>query len=250
MVSSVTSLAVLTPSQVGNVPVTVESGATGYVLVSYRAPDLAKVASDGGKLLAPVATLGRYSAVYKLNGGTKYVVSGINANDYSASAVILNGLTPSFAIVNERTDDQWTAFATPNTAVGPSIAFTLPSKWKISNSTASYRVSVRPTCTYGYSAFSVFPPMSPGTNFVTVSMTDGTTTVNRVIPVGVTSSMVCQNGGSAAATSCSCPADFTTPDCSRPLCQQGVLNSWGDALHCGLEMLEAVCAAGNRLRNS
>ncbi|KAK6026113.1 hypothetical protein OSTOST_07971, partial [Ostertagia ostertagi] len=74
--------------------------------------------------------------------------------------------------------------------------------------------------------------MSPGANFVTVSLNDGTTTVNRVIPVGVASSMVCQNGGTAGSTSCSCPADFTTPDCSRPICQQGELNSWGDVCNC------------------
>nr|CDJ88706.1 Protein C49C3.4 [Haemonchus contortus] len=233
MISSVTSLALLTPSQVGNTPVTVESGATGYVFLSYRDVSSVKVASDDGNMLAPVTVIGRFSAVYKLKGAKKYVISGFNSNDYSASAVILNGLTPSFTIINERTDDEWTAFASPDSVAGPSIALTLPPGWHAPrDNTLMYRVSARPTCNFGYTAFSVFPPMSPGANIVTISLSDGTTTVNRVIPVGVTSQMVCQNGGKASPTMCSCPSDFTTPDCSRPICQQGELNTWGDACAC------------------
>ncbi|XGW17273.1 hypothetical protein V3C99_002127 [Haemonchus contortus] len=233
MISSVTSLALLTPSQVGNTPVTVESGATGYVFLSYRDVNSVKVASDDGNMLAPVTVIGRFSAVYKLKGAKKYVISGLNSNDYSASVVILNGLTPSFTIVNERTDDEWTAFASPTSVAGPSIALTLPPGWHAPrDNTSMYRVSARPTCNFGYTAFSVFPPMSPGANMVTVSLTDGTTTVNRVIPVGVTSQMVCQNDGRAGPTMCSCSSDFTAPDCSRPICQQGELNTWGDACAC------------------
>ncbi|VDO47115.1 unnamed protein product [Haemonchus placei] len=233
IISSVTSLALLTPKQVGNTPVTVESGATGYVFLSYRDVNSVEVASDDGNMLVPVAVIGRFSAVYKLKGAKKYVISSFNSKDYSASVVILNGLTPSFTIVNERTDDEWTAFASPDSAAGPSIALTLPPGWHAPrDNTSIYRVSARPTCNFGYTAFSVFPPMSPGANSVTVPLTDGTTTVNRVIPVGVTSQMVCQNGGSAGASMCSCTSDFTTPDCSRPICQQGELNTWGDACAC------------------
>ncbi|KAK5978181.1 hypothetical protein GCK32_007558 [Trichostrongylus colubriformis] len=233
MISSVTSLALLAPTQVGNAPVAVDPGATGYVFLSYRGANLAKVTRDDGTALTPLVVTGRYSAVYKLGGASKYVVSGINSYDYSASAVILNGIAPSFTIINERTDDEWTAFATPDYVTGPSIAFTLPSGWQVLSSTdANYRVSSRQACTFGYSAFSVFPAMSAGANFVTVTLSDGTTTVNRVVPVGVTSSMVCQNNGTAGVTSCSCTSDFTMPDCSRPICQNGELNTWGDVCDC------------------
>lgn len=233
MVSTSTSLALHTNSQLGRVSVTVDPGASGYALLNCRDVSLLKVTTADGKATGPFKVLGRYSAAYKLAGGSTYVLQEIASNDFSVSAVIMDGITPPYVIVDKRTDDASTAFASPNTAVGPSLAFALPFGWKVVNSTnANYRVTSRPTCAFDHNTFTVLPPFSAGANFLTVTLANDATVVNRVMFFGVTSSMECQNGGAEGATSCSCLPEFSSLDCSRPVCEQGELNTWGDACNC------------------
>lgn len=90
----------------------------GFILKVWTKPanDLAD-----GKATGPFKVLGRYSAAYKLAGGSTYVLQEIASNDFSVSAVIMDGITPPYVIVDKRTDDASTAFASPNTG---SIRFT------------------------------------------------------------------------------------------------------------------------------
>ncbi|RCN30685.1 hypothetical protein ANCCAN_23549 [Ancylostoma caninum] len=69
-------------------------------------------------------------------------------------------------------------------------------------------------------------------NFITVTLRNGTTELNRVVPVASSAEIDCQNSAVPGVNKCSCPAGFSTPDCSRPMCAQGILNTWSDVCNC------------------
>ncbi|VDL70546.1 unnamed protein product [Nippostrongylus brasiliensis] len=158
MLSSKTSLALLEKNLIGSGSAFIEAGASGYIFLSSRDINAVRVVTGAGTVLSPAQIFGRYSAVFQLSGGSSYAMQGVTSDDFTASVVVLNGITPSSIIVGSMQDDSTTAFASPDSA--------------------------------------------------------------------------CQNGGSSGVTKCSCPPDYTSVDCSRPLCDQGQLNSWGDACNC------------------
>ncbi|RCN36385.1 hypothetical protein ANCCAN_17742 [Ancylostoma caninum] len=190
MLSSTTSLTVHANRQVGNVAITVDSGAKGYAFVSKAAAKQIRVTNASGIPVDPI-NVGRLTAVYELIENTNYSVLTQDHSDYAVSVVILNGLTPSFTVVDKRTDSANTALVSPNTlfenesnrelkrevhvtipAAGPSIVFTLPDGWQVKNNAdKNYRVATRERCTFGHATFTVFTPMKEKLNFVTIVRT-------------------------------------------------------------------------------
>ncbi|ETN68771.1 hypothetical protein NECAME_15645 [Necator americanus] len=120
-------------------------------------------------------------------------------------------------------------------ATGPSIVFTMSNGWKVQNNAdKNYRVASRQSCTFGYDTFTVFSSMKNAVNFITVTLTNGTSALQRALPIPSTSAVDCQNGGYEKVDRCSCPIGFSAPDCSRPVCQTGTLNTWGDVCNSDL----------------
>ncbi|KAL6728334.1 hypothetical protein Aduo_010115 [Ancylostoma duodenale] len=232
MLSSTTSLTVHANRQVGNVAITVDSGAKGYAFVSKAATKAIRCENDNGIPLDPI-NVGRLTTVYRLKENAKYSILSKDHSDYAISVVILNGLTPSFTVVDEGTDIANTALVSPNTPAGPSIVFTLPDGWQVKNNAdRNYRVATREQCIFGHGRFTVFASMKEHMNFVTVILKNGTTELNRVMPVASTTQINCQNNSEMEVNKCSCPTGFSTPDCSRPMCEQGILNTWSDVCIC------------------
>ncbi|KIH45570.1 hypothetical protein ANCDUO_24390 [Ancylostoma duodenale] len=114
MLSSTTTLTLHANHQVGNVAITVDSGAKGYAFVSKAATKQIRVTNAIGIPLDPI-NVGRLTTVYELIGNTKYSVLSKDQADYAISVVILNGLTPSFTIVDKGTDIANTALISPKT---------------------------------------------------------------------------------------------------------------------------------------
>ncbi|KAK6740251.1 hypothetical protein RB195_008614 [Necator americanus] len=234
MLSSDVSLTVHANRQTGRVSAFIDSGATGYVFVSNQDQSLIGVRNANGASVSPIP-VGKFSSVYKLNGNSMYTILCSSQDDYSISVVVLNGLTPAFSIVDERTDDANTALASPNRTTGPSIVFTMSNGWKVQNNAdKNYRVASRQSCTFGYDTFTVFSSMKNAVNFITVTLTNGTSALQRALPIPSTSAVDCQNGGYEKVDRCSCPIGFSAPDCSRPVCQTGTLNTWGDVCNSDL----------------
>ncbi|EYC00104.1 hypothetical protein Y032_0118g773 [Ancylostoma ceylanicum] len=232
MLSSTTSLLVHANCHVGQFAITVDAGAEAYAFVSKANTTIVRVADATG-LPVDQIHVGSLSSVYQLKGNTEYSFKSNVRAYYAISVVILNGLTPTFTVVGEGTDTANTALISPNTPVGPSIALTLPDGWQVKNNAdKNYRVATRKSCTFGHSTYTMFPSMKYGMNFVTVALKNGTTELSRVMPFASAAQIDCQNNGKEDGNKCSCPDGFSTPDCSRPMCEQGILNTWGDVCNC------------------
>jgi hypothetical protein len=164
---------------------------------------------------------------------------------------VINGTTPAWIIINETNQDNLEAMPVLNTY--PSIAFDFMDDTVVPHDTTpdSYaRQAQRDNCAFEYTSTFQLPVTNAGYDNFEITVNQGSNNYKKILPYVITDTLEnrCKNGNvTIADAKCTCPDHWSGPDCSRPICEYGSLNTMQNACYCDLTHGGSTCSAPSLL---